>query len=168
MKLMCAMWAFEWRFELASVFALFRERSFQKDTIPKPGGLGLGERAPRAGCPAFVRHLSSFCPGFVQLLSSPVLGVEVLMEGGFEHILNSVSAKPGSLAPGALRRYWWTSCEARDSHAGTSRLCSPRSASFRRRRRPLTTLFAHKHESAGTPSASCPARHRTRRRLVRS
>jgi hypothetical protein len=32
MKLMCAMWAFEWRFEMASVFALFRERGFQKET----------------------------------------------------------------------------------------------------------------------------------------
>ena len=29
------MWAFEWHFELAIVFALFRERGFQKDTIPK-------------------------------------------------------------------------------------------------------------------------------------
>jgi hypothetical protein len=65
MKLMCAMWAFEWRFELASVFALFRERSFQKDTIPKPGGLGSGKvhegyavRCLSGACPVSVRDLS--------------------------------------------------------------------------------------------------------------
>jgi hypothetical protein len=46
------MWAFEWCFELASVFALFGERSFQKDTIPKPGGLG-----PR--CPRGTRFIGS-------------------------------------------------------------------------------------------------------------
>ena len=69
MKLMCAMWAFEWRFELASVFALFRERSFQKDTIPKPGGLGFASalrvvavQLPSSICPPFVPVLSTFCP----------------------------------------------------------------------------------------------------------
>jgi hypothetical protein len=65
MKLMCAMWAFEWRFELASVFALLRERSFQKDTIPKPGGLGSG--TARGGCA--IRCLSGACPIPVRVLS---------------------------------------------------------------------------------------------------
>jgi len=65
MKLMCAMWAFEWRFAMASVFALFRERSFQKDTIPKPGGLASGGPLSGLSVPA----LSHICPTFVQVLS---------------------------------------------------------------------------------------------------
>ena len=61
MKLMCAMWAFEWRFELASVFALFRERSFQKDTIPKPGGLGsLCTREARGVGLVFIEYSMNF------------------------------------------------------------------------------------------------------------
>ena len=32
MTLMCAGLVSEWRFEVANVFALFRERSFQKET----------------------------------------------------------------------------------------------------------------------------------------
>jgi len=59
------MLAFEWRFELANVFALVRERSFQKDTIPKPRGLGSG--GPRCGLS--VRPLSGFCPDLVRPLS---------------------------------------------------------------------------------------------------
>jgi hypothetical protein len=66
MKLMCATWAFEWRFELASVFALVRGRCFQKDTIPKPSGLGFGRPARRAVCPAVVRLLSGTCPASVR------------------------------------------------------------------------------------------------------
>ena len=65
MKLMCAMGALEWRFELASVFALFRERSFQKDTIPKPGGLGSGGPLSGLSVPA----LSHICPTIVPVLS---------------------------------------------------------------------------------------------------
>ena len=59
------MWAFEWCFELASVFALFRERGFQKDTIPKPGGLGFAS----AHCARSVPALSHICPTFVPVLS---------------------------------------------------------------------------------------------------
>ena len=69
MRLVCAMLVSEWHFELASVFALFRERSFQKDTIPKPGGLGFAEaframavQLLSSHCPAPVPVLSSFCP----------------------------------------------------------------------------------------------------------
>ena len=65
MRLMCAMWAFEWRFELASVFALFRERSFQKDTIPKPGGLGSGGTLSGLSVQLSSR-IVHLCPGFVQ------------------------------------------------------------------------------------------------------
>jgi hypothetical protein len=65
MKPMCAMLVSEWRFELANVFALFRERSFQKDTIPKPGGLGSG--GPQSG--RSVPALSHICPTFVPVLS---------------------------------------------------------------------------------------------------
>ncbi len=65
MKLMCAMWASDWRFELANVFALFRGRSFQKDTIPKPGGLGSGELHRGSA----VRCLSDICPVPVRVLS---------------------------------------------------------------------------------------------------
>jgi hypothetical protein len=65
MRPMCAVWAFEWRFELASVFALFREHCFQKDTIPKPGGLGSG--GPLSGLSVPV--LSHICPIFVPVLS---------------------------------------------------------------------------------------------------
>jgi hypothetical protein len=59
------MWAFERCFQLAGVFALFRERSFQKDTIPKPGGLGSGG----SRCGLSVRSLSGFCPVSVRVLS---------------------------------------------------------------------------------------------------
>jgi len=59
------MWAFEWRFESANVFALFRERCFQKDTIPKPGGLDSG--GPKSGL--YVPALSRICPTFVPVLS---------------------------------------------------------------------------------------------------
>ncbi|MGP0071195.1 MAG: hypothetical protein ACLPWF_04590, partial [Bryobacteraceae bacterium] len=65
MRRMYAMWASEWRFELESVFALFRECSFQKDTIPKPGGLGSGELHRGSA----VRCLSGVCPVSVRVLS---------------------------------------------------------------------------------------------------
>jgi hypothetical protein len=65
MKLMYATWAFEWRFELANIFALFRERCFKKDTIPKPGGLGFA----RAQSARSVRSLSGVCPERVRPLS---------------------------------------------------------------------------------------------------
>jgi len=62
---MCSMLASEWRFELANVLALFRERCFEKDTIPKPGGLGSGAvhggfavRCLSGACPISVRDLS--------------------------------------------------------------------------------------------------------------
>ena len=65
MRLVCAMLVSEWCFGLANVFALFRERCFQKDTIPKPGG--LGSSAMHGGLA--VRCLSGACPGFVRDLS---------------------------------------------------------------------------------------------------
>ena len=65
MKLMCAMWTSEWRFERPNVLALFRERCFQKDTIPKPGGLGSGGPLSGRSVPA----LSHICPTFVPVLS---------------------------------------------------------------------------------------------------
>ena len=65
MRLVCAMFVCEWHFELANVFALFRERSFQKDTIPKPGG--LGSEGPLSGL--YVPVLSHTCPTFVPVLS---------------------------------------------------------------------------------------------------
>ena len=86
MKLMCAMWAFEWRFELASVFALFRERSFQKDTIPKPGGLGSGELHGGSA----VRCLSGVCPVSVRVLSGAPL------EEQFQRILSKAAKNLGA------------------------------------------------------------------------
>jgi hypothetical protein len=65
MRPMCAMLALKWRFELANVFALFRERCFETDTIPKPGGLGFA----RAQSARLVRSLSGFCPERVRPLS---------------------------------------------------------------------------------------------------
>ena len=69
MRLVCAMLVREWHIELANVFALFRERCFAKDTIPKPGGLGSGKvhegyavRCLSGACPALVRFLSGICP----------------------------------------------------------------------------------------------------------
>ena len=62
---MCAMLVSEWCFELTNIFALFRERSFQKDTIPKPGGLGSGGPLSGLSVPA----LSHICPTFVPVLS---------------------------------------------------------------------------------------------------
>jgi hypothetical protein len=41
--------------------------------------------------PAFVQLLSRFCPAFVQ----PLLGTGAVMEGKFQDVLNSVTAKPG-------------------------------------------------------------------------
>jgi hypothetical protein len=65
MRLVCAMLVSEWCFVLSNLFALFRERSFQKDTIPKPGGLGSGKvhegyavRCLSGACPVSVRDLS--------------------------------------------------------------------------------------------------------------
>jgi hypothetical protein len=66
MTLMCAGLVSEWRFEVANVFALFRERSFQKDTIPKPGGLGFASALRVVA----VQLLSSICPPFVPVLST--------------------------------------------------------------------------------------------------
>jgi hypothetical protein len=63
MSLVCALLALEWRFEPVNVFALYRERGFQKDTIPKPGGLGSGGPLSWLSVPA----LSHICPGFVPL-----------------------------------------------------------------------------------------------------
>ena len=65
MRPMCAMLALKWRFELANVFALFRERCSDLDTIPKPGGLGSG--GPQSG--RSVPALSHICPTFVPVLS---------------------------------------------------------------------------------------------------
>ena len=65
MRPMCAMLALKWRFELANVFALFRERCSDLDTIPKPGGLGSGGALSGLSVPA----LSHICPTFVPVLS---------------------------------------------------------------------------------------------------
>jgi hypothetical protein len=65
MRLVCAMLVSEWHFEWANVFALFRERRFQKDTIPKPGGLGSGELHRGSA----VQCLSGICPVSVRVLS---------------------------------------------------------------------------------------------------
>jgi hypothetical protein len=65
MRLVCVMLVSEWYFELANVFALSRERCFQKDTIPKPGGLGSGGPLSGLSVPA----LSHICPAFVPVLS---------------------------------------------------------------------------------------------------
>ena len=66
----CAMWASEWRFELANLLAPLRERNFQTDTIPKPGGLVSGGSQSGLAVQLSIQDLSSFCPGFVQLWSS--------------------------------------------------------------------------------------------------
>jgi hypothetical protein len=65
MRRLCAMLVSAWCFELTNVFALFRERCFQKDTIPKPGGLGSGS----SRCGLSVPALSHICPTFVPVLS---------------------------------------------------------------------------------------------------
>jgi hypothetical protein len=66
MRSMCAMWASEWHFGSANVFAPLRERNLQIDTIPKPGGLGF-ESALRV---VAVQLLSSICPAFVPVWST--------------------------------------------------------------------------------------------------
>ena len=101
MRLMCAMLVFEWRFELASVFALFRERSFQKDTIPKPGGLGFGRRALRVFCPVVVRLLSGTCPASVRCM---LMRFCEAVEDKFQDILSKVDQEVGALPPGTVRR----------------------------------------------------------------
>jgi hypothetical protein len=70
MRSRCAMLVSEWCFGLANVFALFRERCFQKDTIPKPGGLGSGGPLRGSSVPA----LSHICPMFVPVLSHLLWG----------------------------------------------------------------------------------------------
>jgi len=62
----CEIWASEYPFELANVLALLRDRHFQLDTIPKPGGLRFRELVRRSYCPAFVQLLSRFCPANFQ------------------------------------------------------------------------------------------------------
>jgi hypothetical protein len=66
MSRMCALWASDWRFELENDSAPLRERSFEIDTIPKPGGLGFASASRGVD----VQLLSSFCPGYVPLPSS--------------------------------------------------------------------------------------------------
>jgi hypothetical protein len=63
----------EWCFVLADLFALFRERSFQKDTVPKPRGLDSGgPRGTRFIGSAFteyamnIRRLSNACSMMLQ------------------------------------------------------------------------------------------------------
>jgi hypothetical protein len=65
MRLVRAMLVSGWYFELANVFALSRERCFQKDTIPKPGGLGSSGPLSGLSVPA----LSHICPTIVPVLS---------------------------------------------------------------------------------------------------
>jgi len=85
------MWAFEWRFESANVFALFRERCFQKDTIPKPGGLDSG--GPKSGL--YVPALSRICPTFVPLLCLLILRSGGPMEDRLHDVLSGLDAKQG-------------------------------------------------------------------------
>jgi hypothetical protein len=54
-----------WQLSSAIVFALLRERHFEIDTIPKPGGLDSGGPRGRLS----VRSLSDFCPELVRPLS---------------------------------------------------------------------------------------------------
>jgi hypothetical protein len=65
MKPMRAIRAQKWQLSLANDSALLRERYFEIDTIPKPGG--LGSAGPRSALP--VRSLSGFCPELVRVLS---------------------------------------------------------------------------------------------------
>jgi hypothetical protein len=76
MKLMCAMWTSEWRFERPNVLALFRERCFQKDTIPKPGGLDSGGPLSGLSVPAS----SHICPTIVPVLSHLSAGLVYALE----------------------------------------------------------------------------------------
>jgi hypothetical protein len=65
MKAKRAIRAQKWQLSLANDSALLRERYFEIDTIPKPGG--LGSAGPRSALP--VRSLSGFCPELVRVLS---------------------------------------------------------------------------------------------------
>jgi len=76
MRIVCAMFVSEWCIVLANLFALFRERSFQKDTIPKPGGLGSGGPLSGLSAPA----LSQICPAFVPVLSHFIAGSVYALE----------------------------------------------------------------------------------------
>lgn len=73
MRLVCATLVSGWRFEPANIFAPLRERSFQKDTIPKPRGLDSGgPRGTRFIGSAFteysmnIRRLSNACSMMLQ------------------------------------------------------------------------------------------------------
>jgi hypothetical protein len=65
MKPKRAIRAQKWQLSLANDSALLRERYFEIDTIPKPGG--LGPAGPRSALP--VRSLSGFYPELVRVLS---------------------------------------------------------------------------------------------------
>jgi hypothetical protein len=56
----------KWRLRLATALALLRERNFQMDTIPKPGGLGFASALRTVA----VQLSSSICPAFVPVLST--------------------------------------------------------------------------------------------------
>ena len=92
--------AFEWRFELASVFALFRERCFDQDTIPKPGGLGSsamhGGLAVRCLSGARVRFCFTLVRAQFTLWSADGTKVSRRPE--------QCKRETGALALGALRR----------------------------------------------------------------
>jgi hypothetical protein len=70
--------ASKWQLSLADGSALLRERHFQIDTIPKPGGLGSGGvpnvvavQLSSSICPGSVPVLSTFCPASVRALEYP-------------------------------------------------------------------------------------------------
>ena len=65
MKPKRAIRAQKWQLSLANDSALLRERYFEIDTIPKPGGLGSGGPLSGLSVPA----LSHICPTFVPVLS---------------------------------------------------------------------------------------------------
>jgi len=95
MTLMCAMWAFEWHFELANVFARLRERHFDRDTIPNASRLRFRRHEERAVCPGSVPHLSHFCPSFVPLLRLFILRSGAPMEDRLHDVLSGVVGKQG-------------------------------------------------------------------------
>ena len=77
MRPVCAILAFEWRFESANVFALFRERCLQIDTIPKPSGLGSGGALSGLPVPVLSRIRPTFVPVLSHFAASAVYALEL-------------------------------------------------------------------------------------------
>ena len=68
--------ASKWQSNVADPFALLRERHFEIDTIPKPGGLGSGGPLSGLSVPVLSRISPTFVPVLSHFSAGPVYASE--------------------------------------------------------------------------------------------